>query len=195
MYNNFYLSEQKGSDCSHINSTEMQQFAQNSIPISTEEFRNIVMEHHLFLASGGMGGSWRMLSVTGTVIGVYASRISDTQGRQAHLDMKNLSLLGLQEVDLPFSSWVGAFARYQDFSDADLHSSIFCDAFLANCIFADANLEKVDFSRAHLRKVSFMNANLKNADFENCDLTGADFRGAILDGAIFKGAILEGVWR
>ncbi len=195
MYKDFYLSGKKGSDCSHINSSEMQEFAKKSLPLQQEELQYMCRQHHLFLSSGGVGGSWRMLSVTGTVVAIYASRISDTQGRQAQLDMKNLSQLQLQEIDLPFSSWVAAFARYQDFSDADLHGSIFCDASLANCIFADANLEQVDFSRAYLQKASFMNANLKNADFENCNLTGADFRGAILDGAIFKGANLDGVWR
>jgi uncharacterized protein YjbI with pentapeptide repeats len=195
MYKDFYLSGHKGSDCSHINSQEMQQYAQHALPITEEDLKNISTAHHLFLSSGGIGGSWRIMSVTGTVIAIYISKTTNTQGKQAHFDMKNLTLVGLQELDLPFSSFVAAYARYKDFSDANLQGSIFCDAVLEGSIFADANLETADFSRANLRKVSFMNAHLKGADFENCDLTGADFRGAIITDAIFKGAKLDNVWR
>lgn len=196
MYEDFYLSNQKGSDCSHIQSHVMQDYAKRAEPLTQAQFNDIIEAHHEFLASGGGGGIWHLFTVSGTVFGVYQHKLTDTRGKQAQLDMRHLSAaLALPELDLPYSSWCGCYAKGLDWSDANLEASIFCDAYLERCIFADAHLANVDFSRANLRYASFMNANLTHADFENCDLTGADFTGAILKGAKFPGAKLAGIKR
>lgn len=193
----FYLAHQKGADIQHIQTEQMQTFARDrSNPLTIYELTEIIAAHQLFLASGGGGGTWKLYTVTGTVFGVYVHPQKNHKGRQAHLDMKRLDMdLSLQELDLPYASFCGAYIKRQDLSDAMLLGSIFCDAYLEGCIFADANISRCDFSRANLRYASFMNANLTYSDFENCDLTGADFRGALLEGARFPGAILNGVKR
>jgi len=198
MLNDFYLSDQRGSSTSQINSKRMQQLAQARPPLSADAFKEILVAHELFLATGGSGGQWRVFITSGTVYGIYTQveQSSLPQGKQALFDMLHLDKgIDLQELSLPYSSWCGCWARGQDFSDANLVGALLCDANLERAIFADANLSGADFSRANLRHASFMNANLVGADFENTDLTGADFTGAIIDKARFPGAVLHGVRR
>ncbi|MCH2044447.1 MAG: pentapeptide repeat-containing protein [Saprospiraceae bacterium] len=191
----FPLADQPGSPTDHIHTNRMQDRAKGVVALQQTEMHEIIRKHILFLNSGGIGGRWQMISLRNFVCGIYQGA-QGTQGEQAILDMQHLPHeLDLLELQLPYSSWCGVHARYQDFSDADLTGSLFSDAMLEKTIFADANLQNVDFSRASLRGASFMNANLRGADFENADLTDADFRGAILEGARFPGATLKRILR
>lgn len=191
----FPLADQLGSSTKHIESRKMQARAYQSAALEAAEMNQIIAEHQAFLDSGGIGGEWQIIAIKGQALGVYKGKKYD-KGKQAILDMRKLDQsLELSELQLPYSSWCGVYAKFQDFSDADLTGSIITDANLEKAIFADANLENVDFSRSNLKNASFVNANLSGADFENCNLTGADFRGAILNGSQFKGAILDAVLR
>jgi uncharacterized protein YjbI with pentapeptide repeats len=184
----FPLSNQKGADKS-----EMQQIAQQKTPLSEQEIKEIIQQHHQFLSTGGAGGTWQTLQLQGMVIGIYVGADANA-GTQAVLEKRHISdVIDLQEIVLPFANFCGVYCRNQDFSEADLSHCLFTDAYLENTIFADTKLQNSDFSRANLRNVSFMNADLRNADFENCDLTKADFRGALLEGAKFPGAKLKGI--
>ncbi|MCP4442498.1 MAG: pentapeptide repeat-containing protein [Aureispira sp.] len=191
----FPLADQPGTQQKNIDTRGMQDRAQRSEVMTQEAIEKMIHEHFEFLNSGGIGGRWQSMLIKNVVFGVYLGAKSE-RGRQAILDMQKIPQnVDLQEAQLPYSSWCGVYARYQDFSDADLTGSLMTDANLEKTIFVDANLENVDFSRANLRGASFMNANLRGADFENCDLTDTDFRGAILEGARFPGAKLKGVLR
>lgn len=193
LHNIFPYSNLEGGSTQGLKTHLMQQISKKAQPLSVDAFQTIVAAHHLFLRSGGAGGKWQTLSLSGLILAIYTEAKGE-EGKQANFEQTHIpTSLDLQELLLPFSNFCGVFCKNQDFSEADLTGSLMTDAYLVQTIFADANLKNVDFSRANLRKASFMNANLKGADFENADLTGADFRGAILDGSRFPGAILKDV--
>lgn len=189
----FPLSDSKGNSTSQLNTSFIQQIAFSSKPLTKTQFNAMLKKHHLFLASGGAGGTWQTVHVSGLVLGIYTGT-KHQEGEQASFDRKHIpSRLDIIGKDLPFANFCGCHAKRVDFSEADLSYSLFTDSNLEQCIFADSNLAGVDFSRANLKNASFMNANLQGADFENCDLTGADFTGALLEGSRFPGAILKDV--
>ncbi len=189
----FPLSEQAGSSTSGLNSTLMQQMSASAKALTKPQLKSMLEKHHVFLASGGAGGRWQTVHVSGLVLGIYTGP-KNKEGEQANFERKNLPpRLEWAGLDLPFANFCGCHAKRVDFSDTDLSHSLMTDAMLDETIFADANLSHVDFSRASLKNASFMNANLQDADFENCDLTGCDFRGANLEDSRFPGAILKDV--
>lgn len=190
----FKWSDQAGANTQNLKTQFMQQRAKNKVAITQDTLIERIEAHHHFLSTGGAGGRWKTFHVSGLVFGVYTGAKSE-KGQQANFEQQNLSSTTLDTIGstLPFTTFIGMYAKYQDFSESDLSYSIFTDAMLEKAIFADSNLEYSDFSRANLRHVSFMNANLKGVDFENCDLTGADFRGANWQGAKFPGAILNDI--
>jgi uncharacterized protein YjbI with pentapeptide repeats len=189
----FPLSNQKGGDIASVKTLKMQQIAQQKTPLTEQEIKVIIRQHHQFLSTGGAGGKWQTLQMQGMVMGVYAGADSSA-GTQAILEKRHISdEFDLQEIILPFANFCGVYCPNQDFSEADLSHCLFTDALLKNTIFADTKLQHTDFSRANLRNASFMNADLRYTDFEHADLTNADFRGALLDGAVFPGAKLKGV--
>ena len=192
IFHYFPQSNKAGGSTKSLKTQFMQQKAEKKNPPSQAELTTIIEKHHQFLSTGGAGGQWKTFHVSGLVFGVYIEAKSN-EGEQASFEQKRLASLSLDTIGLllPFTNFCSVYAKYQDFSEADLSHSLFTDAMLEKTIFADANLEYCDFSRANLRGTSFMNANLKGADFENCDLTGADFRGANWKGAKFPGAILD----
>lgn len=185
--------DKAGSSTASLNTTLMQQISFGSKPLTITQLRAMIKNHHLFLGSGGAGGTWQTVHVSGLVLGIYSGP-KHKEGEQANFDRKHIPVrLDLVDVDLPFGNFCGCYAKRVDFSESNLSNSLFTDAVLEEAIFADANLSSVDFSRANLKNASFMNANLMGADFENCDLTGADFRGANLEGSRFPGAIVKEV--
>ena len=190
----FKKSDHSGSITTNLKTQVIQQNAANSQSISQAQLEATVEAHHQFLSNGGAGGRWKTFEVGGFVFGVYTGQDSK-EGKQANFEQHNLSAKTLDtcELQLPFTSFCGAYGKYQDFSDSDLSYSLFTDTNFEQAIFADANLSFSDFSRSNLRKTSFMNANLEHCDFENCDLTGADFRGANWKNAKFPGAILRDI--
>lgn len=189
----FPLADISGSDTTAIKTQQMQKVAEINTPLTLWEIKNIIQQHHQFLSTGGAGGKWQTLLLSGMVIGIYVGAEA-TSGNQAIFEKQHISSeFDLQEITLPFANFCGAYCKSQDFSEANLSHCLFTDAYLENTIFMDANLQHCDFSRANLRNVSFMNADLRGADFENCDLTNADFTGAYLDDTRFPGAILKNI--
>ncbi len=191
----FPLSDQNGNSTAALKTQQMQSIAQSSKPITRPQFDAMMKNHHLFLASGGAGGRWQTVHVSGLVIGIYTGT-KNQEGEQANFERKHIPpRLDFIETDLPFSNFCSSYAKRVDFSEADLSHSLFTDAMLDETIFAETQLKGVDFSRASLKNANFMNANLQNTDFENCNLEGADFTGANLEGSRFPGANLKGVKR
>lgn len=190
----FKQSDRSGTSTANLKTQVMQQHAANNKAISQTELATTIEAHHQFLSNGGAGGRWKTFEVNGFVFGIYTEQESK-EGKQANFEQHNLSSKTLDTCDLqlPFTSFCGAYGKYQDFSDCDLSYSLFTDTNFEQAIFADANLSFSDFSRSNLRSVSFMNANIEHCDFENCDLTGADFRGANWKNAKFPGAILKDI--
>ncbi|MFK7948830.1 MAG: pentapeptide repeat-containing protein [Saprospiraceae bacterium] len=189
----FPMADVSGSDTTTIKTQQMQKVAQIKTPLTLLEIKNMIEQHHQFLSTGGAGGKWQTLLLSGMVIGIYVGAES-TAGNQAIFEKQHISSeFDLQEVTLPFANFCGVYCKSQDFSEANLSHCLFTDAYLENTIFMDTNLQKSDFSRANLRNVSFMNADLRGADFENCDLTNADFTGAYMDNTRFPGAILKNI--
>jgi uncharacterized protein YjbI with pentapeptide repeats len=189
----FPLANQRGADCSLIQTDAIRQAAKNNTPLTLNEIKIITKEHHLFLDNGGGGGKWHVLVRGGITFGLYLGNDA-TAGTQAVFERKHLAAaLDLQEFQLPFANFCGVWGVDLDLSDADLSYCLFADAALPSVCFADANLSFSDFSRADLSRAVFVNANLQGADFENCNLNNADFRGANLTNARFPGAILKGV--
>ena len=189
----FLQAGDSGADTTAIKTRQMQQAAEMKSPLTDSEIKNIIRQHYEFLSTGGAGGRWQTLLLSGIVTGIYIGAEA-TAGTQAVFEKLHIdSEYDLQEINLPFANFCGVFCKYQDFSGADLSHCLFTDAYLEHTIFMDANLQNTDFSRANLRHVSFMNADLRGADFENCDLTNADFTGAHLDNARFPGATLKNI--
>lgn len=189
----FPLSDQLGSDMSAINSTLIQQLAQNDPPLPKEELEQIIKEHLVFLMSGGAGGHWKTILIKGLVLGIYRGP-EGKEGKQASFEKRHLdAAIELSSLELPFANFCGVFAPQVSFFNADLSHCLLTDATLENANFQKSNLHNSDFSRANLAGASFVNSDCSGADFENCNLTGADFRGARLNGARFPGAQLDQV--
>lgn len=173
-----------------INHLGLRQMAENGEKVSPAELEEKIENHHQFLMSGGVGGSWKVLEIRGIVTAFYEHEIETTEGEQALFERKNLTKLSFEKIELPFSNFCSAFAEGVNFSNSIFEKSIFTDAFLQGANFNNSIFTNVDFSRSDLRNVNFENCDLRNTDFENCDLRGANFENAKLEGASFINCIL-----
>jgi len=146
--------------------------------------------HAKFLASGGAGGKWTLLSVSGLPMCIYQGATA-TAGKQLVLRLKSIKGRSAKGKNLAYADLSGAYCKDADFSGADLSHSVLTDSIFAGATFQGAKLHDADLSGARLQNANFQGADLTGADFEATDLTGADFRQAILTGAKFPGAILK----
>ncbi|MEM7103532.1 MAG: pentapeptide repeat-containing protein [Bacteroidota bacterium] len=189
----FPQAGQQGADTSKLNPSLMHQLAASSSPLTADEIKTILRQHHVFLESGGGGGHWETLSVANLVMGFYRGPKA-TAGEQASFERKHLAkALSFEDAIMPYASFCGCYSPGVSFAGANLSNCLFTDAVLENALFTAAKLRGSDFSRAILRQADFREADLRSCDFENCDLRGADFRGAMLEGSRFPGALLEDV--
>ncbi len=185
--------EKSGSSTIGLNTALVQQMAESSKPLTKTQMNYILKNHYAFLSSGGAGGKWQTVNVSGLVLGIYTGA-KNNEGEQANFERKHLPpRITLTSIDFPFANFCGCYAKRVDFLGANLSHSLFTDSMLDGVNFGEANLAHVDFSRASLRNANFTNANLQNTDFENCDVTGAIFTGANLKGSRFPGAIVKEV--
>jgi hypothetical protein len=190
----FPLCAEEGSSTDTINSELIYSMTESTTPISKKEFQKIIEAHNLFLSSGGVGGTWQTLLVSGLVLGIYFG-VNAKEGEQAQFAGKILTDLDLKNKSLSFINGIGMICRKLNFLKSDLKNGLFTDSYFEGSCFEEANLSGCDFSRSRMTECSFKNADLSGADFENCDLTGSDFRGAILTGSRFPGAILNNILR
>jgi len=189
----FPLSNQKGSDQTNINLSWMRQKALKKHPLSNDHISKLILEHHMFLGSGGAGGKWITILIKGLVFGIYDG-LEAKEGNQASFEYAYIQPdCNFEELALPFSNWCGVFADNLNATGIELSHSLLTDASLVGANFSKAKLCNADFSRADLRAANFQAADCAGVDFENCDLRGADFRGARLPNARFPGARLEEV--
>ena len=171
----------------------MNQLIKGKNSLSRTQVDKLIVEHLIFLKSGGAGGNWTTLVIDGIVTGIYNSR-GMYKGVQAQFEHRRLNCdCTLEDQLLSFANCCGLYAPKLEAPRIDLSYSLMTDAFLPNANFQDGNLKKADFSRAVLTNVDFRGADLRYADFENCNLNGSDFRGARLEGARFPGASLKEV--
>lgn len=169
--------------------------AASSEPLAGAGLAAAVAAHREFLASGGRGGAWQLLSVSGMPLCIYTGA-RGASGEQLVLRHKTIaagSELGGQE--LAHADLSGSVCRGVRFAGATISDCAAIDAFFDDADFSQAVLRGTDFSGSSLQRCSFRGADLRGADFEHTDCTGADFTGAKLEGARFPGAILEGVRR
>lgn len=151
--------------------------------------------HAAFLESGGGGGMWQILSVSGLPLCVYMSP-EEPGGAQLVLRLKCVAPgAQLDGHNLEWADFSGSVCDGVSFKHAMLCHSMAMDAFFDGADFSGASLREVDFSGSSLKGCRFAGADLRGADFEHTDCTGADFRGALLEGSRFPGAILEDVRR
>lgn len=188
----FQLCNQKGSDCSRINSQKIKLMGEYGPRLTQDIILKMLEAHHDFLSAGGAGGKWKTLQVGDVVIGFYEWE-EIKEGEQAIFERMNLTKGTIKNLEFPFANFCSVYAIDVDFSLSNLGFSLFTDATLINANFKNANLNKVDFSRSDLSGADFTNANLSNVDFENCKLSRANFTGAKFDSAQFPGAQLDGV--
>lgn len=159
-------------------------------PIGDEDWSRLVEEHVNFLETGGAGGHWQTLSVSGLPLCIYQGA-EGAEGEQLVLRLKNVAGKSARESMLEFADLSGTYAPEIDLAGSRLSGSVAIDSIFDRANFEGARLRGVDFSGARLRSVNFRGADLTEADFECCDLTGADFTGATLEGSRFPGAILD----
>lgn len=162
-----------------------------------DEFGLMAMleEHDKFLRSGGAGGSWTLLSVSGLPLNVYQGA-AGSEGTQLVLRLKKIpNQSSLKRKDLRFADFSGCMAKEVDFSQANLEGSVATDSIFTGSLFTGANLKQVDFSGSNLQNCDFSGADLSCADFENADCTGCDFRNAKLKQARFPGTVLRDIKR
>ncbi len=170
----------------------IEQLASNGEPLTAADLQARLENHAQFLSSGGSGGRWQMLSVSGLPLCIYRGA-KGTQGEQIVFRLLNISSCDLQGANLSYADISGAYCNQTNFSRANLKGSVLIDALFANANFQEADLTNTDFSGSNLAGANFQGANLTGADFEATDLTGANFKGAILTDSRFPGAKLEGV--
>ena len=161
-------------------------------PLTQEEWDDMLKAHQLFLQSGGAGGSWTPLSVSGLPLCMYQGGAA-TDGEQAVFRLKRIEGIDASGVNLSTCDMSGARAENINFSGTNLSHSMIIDSIMDGCNFDGANLEGIDFSGTSLKGASFVGANLEGADMEATDLTGADLTGANLEGSRFPGAIVTDV--
>ncbi len=168
--------------------------ATSSGPLASETLAQLLAAHAEFLAAGGGGGSWELLSVAGLPLCIY--RGGAEAGTQLVLRHKQLAAgTSLRDRNLASSDLSGSACDGADFRGAKLDGSAAIDGFFAGADFSRASLRGVDFSGSDLRGCNFSDADLTEADFEHTDCTEADFTGANVERARFPGAILEGIVR
>lgn len=190
----FYQSEIPPRD-SDMDAVLIRNMASSSTPFTSEEVQKMLEAHDQFIQSGGSGGRFERLQLSGIPMNIYMGK-KGTEGKQFEVRMKQFSPeTSLENVQLTYSDFAGAIAEEVNFQGANLNHSLLTDAFLAGANFDNCSAVGTDFTGADLTGASFVNADLRNADFEICNCTGVDFTGANLEGALFKGTTLDGIRR
>lgn len=176
--------------------------ATSDAPLATDVLEGRLAEHAAFLAAGGGGGTWELLSVAGLPMCIYrggapgGARGDGSAGTQLVLRHTQIAAgTALHGRALASADLSGCAAEGVDFGGSTLDGSVAVDGFFAGADFSRCSLRGVDFSGSDLRGARFVDADLTDADFEQADCTGADFSGANVEHARFPGALLDGVIR
>lgn len=190
----FYQSEIPPRD-SDMDATLIRSMASGANPYTEEEVNKMLEEHDKFIHSGGSGGRFERLQLSGIPMNIYMGG-KGKEGKQFEVRMKHFSSeVSLENAQLTYSDFAGAIAEEVNFQGTKLDHSLLTDAFLAGANFDNCSAIGTDFTGADLTGASFVNADLRKADFEICNCTGVDFTGANLEGALFKGTTLDGIRR
>ncbi len=168
--------------------------ASSGDPLTDDALSVLIARHGEFLASGGGGGGWELLSASGLPLCVYLG--AATEGAQLKLTYFHVARgAQMRGRNLSWADLSAFLAEGVDFSGTTLDGSVAVDSFFAGADFSHCSLRGVDFSGADLAGARFVGADLTGADFEQADCTGADFTGANIEHARFPGAVLDNVVR
>lgn len=192
------LDEFEGSNIppreSSMNMETIRSLAENSDPLEKQDIEDILNLHKQFLESGGAGGKWNIMQLSGLPMNIYNK--DGESGKQIVMRSKAIAKgLDLTDQNISYADLSGVIAEEINFNNSKFDGSMATNAFFAKSSFIGASLVGADFTESDLQGVSFENADLTNADFEICNLMGADFTGAKIKGASFKGANLKDIKR
>ncbi len=163
-------------------------------PLGQEAVDAMVVAHLEFLDSGGRGGRFERLEVSGIPLNVYTG--AGEEGEQLVMRSKRLEAgVSLTERDLSYGDFSGSICEGVDFTGTNFEGAILTDAFFKGAVFDHCDLEGVDLTGSDLSNASFRGANLKNADLEIANCAGANLTDANLTGAVFPGANLDAITR
>jgi uncharacterized protein YjbI with pentapeptide repeats len=180
---------------SDMDPTVIRSMASGSTPFTPEQVKEMLEKHDDFIQSGGGGGRFERLHLSGIPMNIYMGG-KGNKGKQLEVRMKHFSPdVSLENAALPYADFAGAIAEEVNFQGANLDHSLLTDSFLAGADFDNSSAVGADFTGADLTGASFVNADLREADFEISNCTGVDFTGANLEGALFKGTTLNGIRR
>mgnify|MGYP006289638025 CR=1 FL=1 len=112
-------------------------------PMGPEEWSGLVDEHAKFLESGGTGGEWQLLSVSGLPMCIYTGA-EGRRGEQAVLRLKNIAGVDGSGRWLCWADLSGAYARGADFSGANLSGSVLIDSWFEEASFEGAQMQHFD---------------------------------------------------
>ncbi len=159
--------------------------------LEKNDFAKVAKEHEAFLASGGGGGSFRVVIQAGLPKAIYSK--TNAPSGQAQLELENVGALKGAGLKLASANFCGVRGDNVNLSRAELTQSTFAYAQLEGASFSGAMLRGVDFSRACLRGADFRKADLTEVSFEDADLRGAQFAGSITNRTKFGGANVQGI--
>lgn len=140
---------------------------------TTEELRDILIKHYLWLLSEGEEGTRADLSG----MDLRNTNLSMTVLVEANLRNANLEGADLRGADLRKAALVGTCLRHTNLCKTDLR---------------DANMMRADLHKADLKFANLKYAYLRGANIEMADLRWADLRGASLYRATLPDACLSG---
>jgi len=187
----FPFSSQPGA-ASALNQELMHQMSENTAPIHSAQFEQMLNDHQIFVDNGGKGGKWQSLEVAGLTFALYIGTSAQI-GKQASFLNCNLSLLHLSGLNMECIDFVNIYYKNGSFRNSNLRNCIFIDSILVNVDFSGADLSDSDFSRSLMMDCNFCDSNLSNCDFENCNLANSNFKGSNTSGSRFPGAVLDNV--
>ncbi|TDC89586.1 pentapeptide repeat-containing protein [Actinomadura sp. 7K507] len=141
--------------------------------VTVDELNGIVAGHGRWLASGGGGGSWQVLTVGALPLAVYRGP-SGTDGEQAELRNRRFETgTDLRGLNLACADLTALVGESIDLRGADLRDATVTDSQLRGARLSGADLRGTDFSRADLSGADLTGAKLAGTDFQGTDLTDA----------------------
>jgi uncharacterized protein YjbI with pentapeptide repeats len=106
-------------------------------------------------------------------------------------DSDNLADWNLSNQDITNASFVDAYLKGTDFSNAIINGTTFFNSNVVNGLNQSQLYSTKSYINNDLRRIVLENENVAGWDFGNKDLTGADFASANLTGTIFKNAVVS----
>ena len=184
----------------------------NSLAMLGKTLPELLEEHTLWVATGGMSG--HQLDLSGydlrdvvdlrqfplTAIEAVGANFLAQDLRRAELQSANFDRADFRDCDMRGADLRGSTFKYAMLTRADLGGTKICplefknedgSSWFKRPDLSGANLRFCSFEDADLRDCILMGVDLSNANLRHCDLRRTDLTGAILSGANLDGAKLD----